>query len=211
MNAGDGAQHTDRQVHVLEEIMAIDNLSDGDDAMEVSTRSEGRENEIVDLFTSTFTASEGAEEGTLIGNLVRDLLSITARRDLFVFVAEEAGAIVGAIVFSRLTYDRDDRTVFVLAPVAVATGHQGKGIGQVLLAHGLAALREAGIDVAVTYGDPDYYSRVGFAPITEAFAQAPFKLKHPEGWLGQSLTDREMTPLKGPSRCVRALNDPAFW
>ncbi|WP_210325882.1 GNAT family N-acetyltransferase [Oricola nitratireducens] len=140
-----------------------------------------------------------------------DLLGTTAERDLFVFTAEEAGTIVGGIVFSRLTYDRDDRTVFVLAPVGVATGHQGKGIGQRLLADGLAALRETGIDIAVTYGDPGYYSKVGFAPITEAFAQAPFKLKHPEGWLGQSLTDREMTPLKGPSRCVEALNDPAFW
>lgn len=179
--------------------------------MEVSRGFKGREREIVDLFTATFTASEGADEGTLIGNLVRDLLSTTAERDLFVFTAEEAGTIVGAIVFSRLTYDRDDRTVFVLAPVAVTTDRQGKGIGQALLAQGLAALREAGIDVAVAYGDPGYYSRVGFAPIAETFAQAHFKQNHPEVWLGRSLTDGEMTPLKGPSRCVRALNDPAFW
>lgn len=198
-------------MRMLDGIMAIANLSDGDDAMEVSTRSEGRENEIVDLFSATFTASEGAEEGTLIGNLVRDLLSITARRDLFVFVAEEAGEMVGAIVFSRLTFEQDDRSVFVLAPVAVATGRQGEGIGQKLLTHGLEALRKAGIDIAMTYGDPNYYSKVGFAPITEDFAPAPFKLKYPEGWLGQSLTDRKMTLLKGPSHCVEALNDPAFW
>jgi predicted N-acetyltransferase YhbS len=179
--------------------------------MEFSTAWQGREQEIIGLVTATFTASDGAEEGALIGDLVRNLLAGTAALDLFVFTAVEAGAIVGCIVFSRLSYDEDERTVFVLAPVAVATDRQGQGIGQALLTHGLTALRDAGVDIALTYGDPAYYSKVGFAPITEAFAPAPFVLKHPEGWLGQSLTDRKMTPLKGPCRCVAALNDPVFW
>jgi predicted N-acetyltransferase YhbS len=179
--------------------------------MEFLTGHKGREAEIIDLVTATFTASEGEEEGTLIGELVRNLLSGTVAKDLFVFTAEEGGAIVGGIVFSRLTYEQDERTVFVLAPVAVATDHQGKGIGQGLLSHGLAALRRAGVDIVMTYGDPSYYAKVGFMPISEAEAQAPFRLSHPEGWLAQSLTDRTMVPLKGPSRCVDALNDPVFW
>jgi predicted N-acetyltransferase YhbS len=93
----------------------------------------------------------------------------------------------------------------------VATEKQGKGIGQRLLTHGLAALRSAGVDIVMTYGDPNYYAKVGFVPISEADAPAPYKLNHPEGWLGQSLTDRAMAPLKGPSHCVEALNDPLFW
>jgi predicted N-acetyltransferase YhbS len=176
-----------------------------------STGFEGREGPIADLFTATFTASEGAAEGALIGDLVRNLLGGTAAADLFVFTAEEAGAIVGGAVFSRVIYEQDDRTVFILAPMAVATDRQGEGIGQRLITHGLTALREAGVDIVLTYGDPAYYAKVGFAPITEAFAPAPFPLNHPEGWLGQSLTARAMTPLAGPSRCVAALNDPAFW
>jgi putative acetyltransferase len=179
--------------------------------MKFSTGFKGREQEIIDLFSATFTASEGAEEGALIGDLVRNLLCGTAEEDLFAFTAEEAGAIVGGIIFSRLTYEQDGRTVFVLAPVAVATAQQGKGVGQRLLNHGLVALRNAGVDITVTYGDPNYYSKVGFAPIAEAFAPAPFPLCRPEGWLGQSLMDREMTPLKGPSHCVDALNNPVFW
>jgi predicted N-acetyltransferase YhbS len=163
------------------------------------------------LFASTFTASESAEEGALIGNLARELLEGTAPGDIFVFTAEENGTIIGSIVFSRLTYAQDDRTVFVLAPVAVATDRQGTGIGQKLLAHGLHALRNAGVDIAMTYGDSNYYAKVGFMPVSEADAPAPYKLNQPEGWLGQSLTDRPMTPLKGPSRCVAALNDPVFW
>lgn len=171
----------------------------------------GREAELIDLFAVTFAASEGEQEGALIGQLVRRLLGGTAGRDLFVFTAEDDGTIVGGIAFSRLSYDQDERTVFLLAPVAVAPDQQGKGIGQKLLSHGLAALRSAGIDVAMTYGDPGFYAKVGFMPISEADAPAPFALNHPEGWLAQALTEHTLTPLKGPSRCVEALNDPVFW
>lgn len=179
--------------------------------MEFSKAFKGREQDIIELFTATFTASEGAEEGALIGDLVRHQMASTAEPDLYVFIAEADGMIVGGAVFSRLAYDQDDRTVFVLAPVAVSTELQGKGIGQKLLMHALQTLRDAGVDIVLTYGDPNYYSRIGFAPITEAFAPAPFKLQHPEGWLGQSLTDDGITPLEGKSRCVEALNDPVFW
>lgn len=179
--------------------------------MEFSSCYKGSEQGIVDLCAATFTASEGAAEGALIGDLVRNQLAGTADPDLHVFIAEEDGALVGAAVFTRLSYDQDDRIVFVLGPLAVATDRQGEGIGQTLLVHGLTQLREAGVDVAVTYGDPNFYGKAGFRPIPESFARAPFRLQHPEGWLGQSLTDAEMTPLKGPSRCVEALNDPVFW
>lgn len=57
--------------------------------MEFSTGPKGREEDIIALFTSTFTASEGMEEGALIGDLVRNLLAGTAEMDLFVFSAEE--------------------------------------------------------------------------------------------------------------------------
>ncbi|WP_462322844.1 GNAT family N-acetyltransferase [Halochromatium sp.] len=179
--------------------------------MQFSTDTQGREAAIIELFRATFTASEGEEEGALIGDLVRNLLASTAERDRFVFVTEGDGAIIGGIIFSRLSYAQDHRTVFVLGPVAVATDQQGKGIGQRLLSHGLARLRSAGVDIVLTYGDPTYYEKVGFRPISEADATAPFKLSQPEGWLAQSLTDRSLTPLKGPPRCVDALNDPVFW
>jgi hypothetical protein len=101
--------------------------------MEFSTGFKGREEEIIDLFSATFTASEGEDEGALIGELVRNLLGGTAEKDLYVFTAIESGVVIGSIVFSRLTYEQDERIVFVLAPVAVATDQQGKGI--TILAH----------------------------------------------------------------------------
>lgn len=179
--------------------------------MEFSNQFTGLEEEIVDLFTATFTASEGAEEGALIGDLVRNLLSGTAPADIYVFTAVEDKTILGAAIFTRLTYAQDPRTVFILSPMAVAVERQGQGLGQSLLTRALAALREAGVDVVVSYGAPAFYGKVGFMPLLDATAHAPLPLSHPEGWIGQSLTGKALTALQGPSSCVGSLNNPAFW
>ncbi|KNX42955.1 Acetyltransferase (GNAT) family protein [Roseovarius tolerans] len=166
---------------------------------------------IAELFASTFTASEGAEEGELIRALTRRLIAETPAEDLRVFTAWEDGMLVGGIFFTRLTYEGDARTVFMMAPVAVATAHQGKGTGQRLIAQGLDALRQGGVDMAVTYGDPAFYGRAGFKPVLEADLPAPQPLQQPEGWIAQSLTAEPLTPVSGPVRCVAAFNDPALW
>lgn len=179
--------------------------------MQFSTSYENRIAEIVDLFTATFTASEGAEEGVMIEGLVRNLLTQTNPDDIFVFTATEGEALIGGAIFTRLVYANDPRTVFLLSPMAVATVQQGQGIGQALLRHALAELRSAGIDVAITYGDPNFYGKVGFKPVSEDIAPAPLPLSQPQGWIAQSLTSDDFTPLRGPSTCVSALNDPSFW
>ena len=179
--------------------------------MDTSTDYTSHAEAIAELFAATFTASEGAEEGALIGALVRRLMAETPPDDLRVFTAWEDGALVGGILFTRLTYAGDPCRVFMMAPVAVATAHQGKGIGQRLIVDGLDALRQEGVDIAVTYGDPAFYGRVGFEPISEAELPAPQPLNQPQGWIAQSLTDAPLTPLTGPARCVPAFDDPALW
>ena len=179
--------------------------------MEISGQFKGREEEIADMVAATFTDSEGAEEGALIGGLVRRLLTATPEEDLFVFTGRADGAIVAAAIFSRLTYAEDARAVFILSPMAVATDRQGEGLGRELLRHALGALREAGVDIAVTYGDPAFYGQVGFRPLTEEIAPPPLPLSQPEGWIGQSLTGAALTPLRGPCTCVTALDVPALW
>lgn len=178
--------------------------------MNFSTLYRNREREIANLFTTTFAASEGAEEGSLIGDLALRLMENTAGEDLFVISAWDDDALVASIIFSRLAYD-DGRAVFVLGPVAVTTDRQGEGIGQRIITHGLDILRDRGVDVVLTYGDPDYYRHVGFSPVSEADIPAPFPLQQPEGWQGQSLTGAALTSLRGPARCVGAFDDPAFW
>jgi putative acetyltransferase len=182
-----------------------------DKTMEFTTNFAGRQDEIIDLFRSTFTDSEGAAEGDLIGILAERMLATVAPDDIFVFSAMENGKLVGTIIFTRLNYPEDDRKVFILGPVAVATGQQGKGLGQRLLNYGLDRLRADGVDVALTYGDINFYSKVGFSQITESIARPPLPLKYPDGWLGQSLTAEPLKELRGPSQCVEALNSADYW
>jgi putative acetyltransferase len=171
----------------------------------------GQADAISALYREAFTASEGPEEGALIGALAHRLLTGTPARDIHAFAARVEGELVGAIVFSRMSYAGDARLVFVLAPVAVATDRQGQGVGSALIGHGLDALRARGVDVALTYGDPAYYGRMGFRPITTEIAAAPYPLQFPHGWLGQALDGGPLRPLVGEVACVPALADPAFW
>jgi putative acetyltransferase len=179
--------------------------------MHVSNTYTERRDEIVALVRSAFSDSEGADEGALIGALAQNLMANTPQEDLFVFSALEDGRVIGAAIFTRLTYPDDPRTVFLLGPVAVATRHHGQGVGQGLLTSALDDLRARGVDVAITYGDIRFYAKVGFAQITEAIAKAPLPLQYPQGWLGQSLTGPGLAPLAGESVCVEAFNDPAYW
>lgn len=63
----------------------------------------------------------------------------------------------------------------------------------------------------LTYGNPAYYARVGFQPVLEEVVPAPFRLRHPEGWQGQSLSGGPVAPQKPPCRPVAAFDDPRFW
>ncbi|MBZ0123317.1 MAG: GNAT family N-acetyltransferase, partial [Roseovarius sp.] len=124
--------------------------------MQFAAEKSGDADGIARFFADVFVASEGAEEGRSIGDVVRNLLTTTPARDRHVFSCRDDGALAGCIVFSRLVYDRDPRTVFLLGPVAVETRRQGRGAGQALLRYGLEELGRSGADVAVTYGDPRY-------------------------------------------------------
>lgn len=166
---------------------------------------------IIDLFRATFTDSEGAEEGALIGDFVTALMSTTPAEDILVFSAVAGDTVQACAIFTRLSYRDDARTAFILSPMAVAKAQQGKGLGQELLHHAFQRLRAAGVDVTFTYGDINFYERVGYRQIDEAVAKAPLPLSYPEGWLARSLTEAELTPLAGSSTCVPALNDPALW
>ncbi|MEL7098718.1 MAG: N-acetyltransferase [Pseudomonadota bacterium] len=179
--------------------------------MPITSQIEGQTEAIAALFERTFTASEGPEEGAVIETLVRAMLTTVDPVDLRVFADIGADGPTGCILFSRMRYAEDPRTVFLLSPVAVAPEAQSQGLGQRLITHGLSALRAEGADVALTYGSPGYYARTGFGPVTEAVAPAPQPLQFPHGWLGQSLTDTPLTPLKGTPTCAAPFDDPALW
>jgi len=178
--------------------------------MKFSTFNPGNIEEIEQLFLKTFSDSEGQSEGKVIGRLVRDLMGSTDANDLYCFVATENKQIISSIFFSRMIFE-SGINAFILSPVATHTDHQGKGVGQKLINFGLDTLKENGVELAITYGVPDFYSKVGFNVITEQVVPAPLKMEYPEGWLGQSLVSNEIKPIKGNSFCVEALNKPELW
>ncbi len=165
---------------------------------------------VTNLFTAVFTASEGEEEGCLIGKLASSLASNIDDEEIICFGAFEEASLVGSIFFTRLRFNEPIQ-VYMLAPVAVSTEQQGKGIGQALIHFGLNELKQRSVAVVVTYGDPSFYSKVGFQALSEAIIQAPQTLSMPFGWLGQSLTEAPIPTLKDRPSCVEAFNNPVYW
>jgi putative acetyltransferase len=93
----------------------------------------------------------------------------------------------------------------------VHTDHQGKGIGQQLIKYGIEKLKNEEVELIMTYGDINFYSKVDFKLISEEVIKAPLKLTYPEGWLGQSLISDTVAPIAGHSSCVKALSKPEYW
>jgi len=171
---------------------------------------ESQSQEIIDLFECVFSDSEGKDEGLVIRGLVSDLISTTPSLDLFGYIASDREKIIGGIFFSRLTFENGS-TSFILSPVAIDTNFQGKGIGQELIKFGIEKLRSRDVDLVFTYGDPKFYSKVGFQQINETHIRAPLKLSQPEGWLAQSLKNDSIGSISGASCCVEALNNQGYW
>ncbi len=169
-----------------------------------------KQKDIEGLFTSVFTASEGEKEVKLIGNLSSQLASSIDNNEIICFGMKENETLIGSIFFTRLQFSKPIQ-VYMLAPVAVSAECQGKGIGQTLINYGLNELKRRSADVAITYGDPSYYSKAGFQPLSEHVIQAPLTLSMPFGWLGQSLTGEPIPTINERPVCVQEFNDPVYW
>ena len=81
-------------------------------------------------------------------------------------VADIAGKVVGHIFFSpvELTGNKNNLKIMGLAPMAVLSEFQNRGIGTKLVRTGLAYCKARAYDAAVVLGHPTYYPRFGFVP-----------------------------------------------
>ncbi len=178
--------------------------------MKYTTYSPEEKPEIQAVFRQAFSDAENEEEGRAIATLVDDLITSTPSQDVFGYVAKKEQDILASIFFSRLRFENSTEA-FLLSPVAVLPNFQRQGIGQSLLRHGISEMQSMGVELLFTYGDPKYYSKVGFKEIKEKAFKAPFPLSQPEGWLCQALTENAPTKISGGSQCVRALSKPEYW
>lgn len=81
-------------------------------------------------------------------------------------VAETENIVVGHILFTpvELTGNENKLKIMGLAPMAVFSQYQNKGIGSKLVKTGLEYCRSLGYDAVVVLGYPNYYPRFGFVP-----------------------------------------------
>ncbi len=167
--------------------------------------------EVVHLFYNTFKASENEQEAIIVSGLVKKYLQNFPRKDLKGYIAIDKGKIVGCVFFSQLFFLRSYKTVFILSPMAVKTEYHGRGIGQALINYAHKQLIKENVNLTITYGDINFYSKVGYEQITESKIAAPMPLTYPEGWLGCSLDAKTVLELEGSSSCIPELNDKNLW
>lgn len=119
----------------------------------------GEEAEVADVVERAFGERR-------VADLVAALRASPDWIDGLSFVAEEAGRVVGHMLFTRAVLDAPRRLVdvLVLAPVSVATPHQGRGIGSALIRHGLAEAARRHEPLVFLEGSPGFYARFGFEP-----------------------------------------------
>jgi putative acetyltransferase len=141
-----------------------------------------------------------AAEARLVNTLRADANPVVS------LVAEEAGALIGHILFSPVTLaGREQVSIMGLAPMAVVPARQRSGVGSALVAAGLEACRALAATAVVVLGHPAYYARFGFLPasgfgITSVYA-AP-----DEAFMALALVPG-LSGLSGTVRYHSAFND----
>lgn len=91
-------------------------------------------------------------------------------------VAEDAGQVVGHVLFSELPIVTRDGTIgaLSLAPMAVVPERQRQGIGSMLVSEGLIACAQRGYSIVIVLGHPEFYPRFGFSAELARRLVSPF-------------------------------------
>jgi len=113
----------------------------------------------------------GREGEAVLVDALRDL-----NQDFISLVASLEDEIIGHICFSRVSIEgsASDGIVLALAPLAVLPEHQRRGIGSMLVQHGLQECKRRNVDAVFVVGDPRYYSRFGFRSTGEIDVRCEF-------------------------------------
>jgi putative acetyltransferase len=147
----------------------------------------------------TLAAFNGESEANLV-----DLLRQQAR-PLISLVAEDAGSILGHIMFSPVTLASEEEFLALgVAPMAVLPAKQRQGIGAALVERGLEECRLIGMEAVVVLGHPQFYPRFGFAPAVHFGLRCEYDVPD-EAFM---VLDLHGSALKGKTGTVRY--HPAF-
>ena len=81
-------------------------------------------------------------------------------------VAERDSVVVGHVALSPVTISDGTPGWYGLGPISVLPALQGQGIGSALMHAALDGLRARGAAGCLLVGDPAYYTRFGFKPVS---------------------------------------------
>lgn len=152
----------------------------------------------------------GESEGSVIVQLVHNMLRDETARPLISLVIDEKEKIIGHVIFSSITIEgHENITASILAPLAISKKNQKKGYGTKLIKSGLDILSRRGVEIVLVYGDPKYYNRIGFN--SAHHIEAPNKLQYPEAWMALELKDGALSKVAGIARCAISLSAPEYW
>lgn len=82
-------------------------------------------------------------------------------------VAELDGQLIGHVATSPVRISSGTEAWYGLGPVSVLPEFQGQGIGRDLIETALAQLKKRQAKGCVVLGEPDYYARFGFRPLSQ--------------------------------------------
>ena len=174
--------------------------------MRICNFSENNIQALYDLYEDAF----GKKDGSIIGKLVDQLLYDLDARPIVSLVEEEAGEILGHVLFTSANIvGYDNLSVSVMAPLAVFKSHQGKGIGTRLINRGLEILKEEGTALVMVLGNPNYYSRLGFK--SGHAIRAPYELDYPDAWMAKTLMPLPLSEIRGKIVCAKSLLKLEGW
>ena len=139
------------------------------------------------------------------------LVHILRGSDAFIpeldYVAELNGKLAGSILYAHSLILLDaggELPVITFGPVSVAPRYQRQGIGRALIEHTAALAGQMGYPAVLIFGDPAYYSRVGFLPAKR------FGIASSDNEYCAALQARELTPGALQNARGRFAEDPVY-
>jgi putative acetyltransferase len=161
-----------------------------DNAVRIRTENPASLDEHAAIRAVNVAAFKGSDEADLVDRLR------ASGHALISLVAAFEGSIVGHIMFSRMWISTSPGLIsaVALAPVAVLPEHQRRGIGSLLIRHGLELLRGRGEAVVIVAGHPEYYPRFGFSPDKTKALESPFP---PEAFMAMELSAGALDGIRG--------------
>lgn len=107
------------------------------------------------------------------------------------FVMELDGEIIGNIMYTKtklVDEHGEEKNILTFGPVCIASQHQRKGYGKMLLEHSFAQALTLGYDVIVIFGDPGNYVGRGFKSCKR------YQVCLPDGTYPSAMMVKELKP-----------------